>query len=355
MSDEVLAERPRRYTMHDTPAVVARIEGDLATALGEIRAADPGLRALVLSGGFSRGEGATVAGVPQNDYDFVAIRGLPRPREPYPRLRARLERLLGLHIDLARVALWRLPHVARRIFWYETALRGRTLWGPDYLDRIPVRAPHDIERTEGLRLLCNRAAGLLLSTGDPDPNARRLQASKALLGVLDAHLLARGEFRASQVERWRLYEALRTLGTDPPPIRGLEPWLAWAIRFKVEPEALPERDPHEAWSKAAEAVLEAVPVALRHAGLGSLDAYAERDGLVDRLVYLARSRLVPGHRWFVRHPTGHVRVATLRLLEASRDGDVPAAVARELFRPMARVNHQPPLRVLAALRAATLQ
>src|SRR5687768_12529079 len=179
------------YTVRDTPAIVARVERDLKRVIDTVRSADPGLRSLVLTGGFARGEGAVLNDTPQNDYDFVAIRGLRRPRVAYAKLQERLEAELGIHIDLAPVAAWRLRLVSRSVFWYETRHRGRVLWGEDLLPRIRIRSHDDLDRAEALRLLVNRAAGLLLVTDSPDDHARRIQAAKGLLAAMDAHLFAK--------------------------------------------------------------------------------------------------------------------------------------------------------------------
>lgn len=342
------------YTIHDSPAVVARIQGDLALIESAVRESDPALRSLVLTGGFARGEGSVLDGVPQNDYDLVALRGLGRPRVPYARLRTDLEARIGLHVDLAPVGAWRISWVKPSIFWYETALRGRVLWGENLLGRIPVRTAGAIQRTEGLRLLVNRAAGLLLVRDDGDAHALRLQASKAFLAVADAHLLARKDFAPSQKERWERLESLRMEGKAPANVEELAPWLEWAYRFKVDPGAAPQRDAEKAWKTAAKAILATVPVALRHAGLRTLDAYARRDGLLDHLVYFQRSRKVAGARRWVLHPAGRVRVATLRMLEASLDGELRPETSRRWLGDLAR-NGGPPLRLLQALRQATLQ
>jgi hypothetical protein len=349
------------YTVRDTREVVARIEGDLARVQDVVRQGDPGLRSLVLTGGFARGEGAVLDGRPQNDYDFVAIRGLRRPAVPYAQMAARLEDELGLHIDLAPVVAARLPFLSPSIFWYETALRGRVLWGEDLLGRIPIRDLGDVDPAEGLRLLVNRAAGLLLVTGSTDAHAHRIQASKGLLAALDARLLAVGEFPPSQSERWAAAERLRASDGDGRRVPraafgpGLDwRWTEWAFRFKVDPAAAPPCDADEAWRAARRAILDAVPTALRHAGLDNLDAYARRDRLVDRAVYLRRSAGIPQARRFASHPTGHVRVATLRLLEASPEASVAADDARACLGDVARSAHEP-LRLLDDLRQATLQ
>jgi hypothetical protein len=359
------------YTVADTPPIIQRIEGDLARVIATVRAGDRGLRSLVLTGGFARGEGAMLGGRPQNDYDFVALRGLRRPGVPYAEMAARLERELGLHIDLAPVSVARMPFLAPSIFWYETALRGRVLWGEDLLGRIGVREPADLDPAEGLRLLVNRAAGLLLVTrqglsaeeadgadgtpgADAVAHAYRIQAAKGLLAALDAHLLAADAFAPSQTERWAALAALRSEGRSPAAVEARRPWFEWAFRFKVEPAAAARRDAMEAWRTAREAILAAVPAALQHAGLPDLEAYALRDRLVDRAVYLRRSASIPQARRLAAHPTGQVRLGTLRLLEASPDGKVGPDAARKCLGAVTR-SADDPLLLLDALRHATLQ
>lgn len=342
------------YSRCDTPQLARRIQGDLDQVGRAVRKADPACRALVLTGGFARGEGTVAAGEPQNDYDLVAVRGWGRPRVPYAALRARLEARLGLHVDLAPVAAWRLRWTSPSIFWYETALRGRTLWGEELLHRIPTRTPADLDPGEGLRLLVNRAAGLLLCTEEPDAHKVRIQAAKALLAAGDAHLLARGLFPPSQAERWDVLERLRGAGEAPPATVRHWEWHDWAFRFKVDPDHAPSRDAPDAWRAAAEAILDAVPVALRHAGHPTLQAYGERDGVVDHLVYYRRSRAIDRARRLVRHPTGRVRVATLRLLADSLDGRICPEAAQRCLGEFTPAPH-PPVHLLDALRKATLQ
>jgi hypothetical protein len=342
------------FTVADTPPIRLRVQRDLDRVVDEVRAADPHLRALVLTGGFARGEGAMMDGRPQNDYDFVAIRGWGRPRRAYQDVRRLLERELRIHVDLATIPAWRLARVAPTIFWYETALRGRVLWGEELLDRIPIRTPRQLDRAEGLRLLVNRAAGLLLVTDTPEAHEHRIQAAKALLAALDAYMLAIGTFPPTQTERWDAYQRLYRARKAPRHLTQINAWLAWAYQFKVDPENAASRDPRIAWQIAANAILDSVPVALQHAAIRSLQDYARRDGFIDHLVYLVRANSVPGARRLVANPTGRVRVATLQLLQASLDGKVHAEAARTWLGPIARTTKEP-LRLLDGLRKATLQ
>lgn len=345
------------YTIRDTPEVVRRIEADLGLVLSEVRRADPSLRALVLTGGFARGEGSVRGGVPQNDYDLVALRGLAPPREPYAAVRARLEPRLGLHLDLQPVWAGRLRLAAPSIFWYETALRGRVLWGDRaLLSRIPTRRSADIAPAEGLRMLVNRAAGLLLAAPSGDGPLLRIQASKGLLAALDAHLLALGAFAPTQRERWVLLEDLLARGAAPPALAARRDWLAWAFRFKVDPDRTEGRAPREAWRAAGEAILDAVPTSLRAAGYASLAAYVADDSRAGNLLYRHRAGAVPGARRWVPHPTGRVRALTLAMLEEALrpgDGKTAAHLAGLLHAvPAGPRNH---IEALRRLRDATLQ
>lgn len=342
------------YTVRDTPEVVARVEADLAKIVRVVRRDDPHVRSIVLTGGFARGEGAMLDGAPQNDYDLVAVRGWGSPWVPYDQIRKQLELDLGLHIDLAPVHAWRLRWVGRSIFWYETARRGRVLWGEELLHRIRIQEPTQLKATEGLRLLVNRGAGLLLVTPVEDAHQYKIQAAKALLAAFDAHLLARGEFLPSQTERWHRFEALCAAGAAPRALVAQRAWFEWAYRFKVDPATAPAADHLDAWRTGARAILDTVPVALRHAGLRSLKDYERQDGWVDRVQYFRRASAVPGANPWVMHPTGRVRVATLRLLEASLDGVVRPEAAQRVLGPIATVDARP-LQTLENLRGATMQ
>ena len=313
------------YTCADSEAIQARLDHDLVHVVRAVRATDPHLRSLVLTGAFARGEGAVLNGVPQDDYELVAIRSLGTPRSPYARLRPELERALGLHIDLTTVSAWRLPWAPPSIFWYETALRGRTLWGDPLLGRLGVRDGRRIDPAEGARLLVNRAAGLLRVKDSADPHARRLQAANGLLEVLDSRLLGFGSFPPSRTERWARARQMHREKALPTDLLRLWPWLSWAFAFRLDPGNAPKVDPARAWTAAARAVLRGAPHAARHAGVPSLAPYGRLGG-----------------------------VPMLALLEASLRTTTPPVAARRRPVPLARVDARP-LRLLEILRRATGQ
>lgn len=302
------------YTVHEDPAIRTRIDRDMDRIVRTVQTGDPQLKALVLTGGFGRGEGTVINGEPQNDYDFVAIRRAGSSR-PYPEMAQELATRIGLPIDLHPVWAPRLPWVGRSIFWYETALRGRVLFGdPNILRRIRINHESRISRGEPMRLLANRAAGLLLAC-EPDDRAKSIQACKALLAVVDAHLLIHGTFPPTHVERWEIHQKMAKEDRLPPRLRGLSDVLTWAYLYKTNPALAPPMDASIAWLEAATAILESVPSALRYCGAKDLDEYAQKDTWGERLHYWLRGR---GDGPWMSHPSSQARVLTLQTLEAKQ-------------------------------------
>ena len=199
-------ELPFPFTERDTPALRRRIQGDLALVTERARSADPAYRALVLTGGFSRGEGTARADAPVNDYDMVVVRDLPG-EGPYPQLHHELSQELGIEVDLLPIWGWRLPRVGRKLFWLDARLGARVIDG-DPRALSGMRRFDQVDPGEVPRLLGNRAAGLLLAlpgAGEaPDAAQRDLQATKAVLAAMDAALLHAGHYAPTMRERLHL-------------------------------------------------------------------------------------------------------------------------------------------------------
>jgi hypothetical protein len=273
------------FTEHDTPALRARIQADLDLIAGEVARADPHLHALALTGGFARGEGTARDGRPVNDYDLIAIRRRPGGGARYRALAEDLTRRVGIEVDLLPIHRARLLRVQPKLFWLDARLGSRMLRGDERaLDALPPLAATDLPPIEGARLLANRAAGLLLALpahGPPlDP---ALQAAKAVLAAMDAHLLARGAYAA------RLRERLAMSAAHPDA-----PLFARAVEWKLRPHA-----PSVGWDEAAGALLRAVD---------ATGARGVRDGWTERAVHLLRARRVR------LHPSRAVRLAAWDIL-----------------------------------------
>lgn len=254
------------FTARDTPEIRARIARDLDDIARSVNAADPALRALVLTGGFSRGEGTARAGKPVNDYDLVAVRALGRGGARYRRVASALTQRLGIEVDLLPVSEGWWRRAPPKLFWLDVKLGARVLAGDaDVLDRLPAHDAADLPRIEIARLLANRAAGLLLALPDtPGRLDADAQAAKAVIAALDATLLDEGRYAPTLRER--------LAATHSHADHKL---FARAVAWKLD-EGAPV-----AWDEARAALLSAVD---------ATNARAVRDGWAERAVHALRAR-----------------------------------------------------------------
>lgn len=293
------------FTEADDPPARSRIERDLRHVVRRVAEADPHALALVLTGGFSRGEGTVRDGAPVNDYDLVAVRAHPGSG-PLGAIAHELSEDVGLEVDLMPVWHRRLPLVGRKLFWLDLRLGGRAIAGDGtVLARVRSFEAPDLHPRERARLLGNRAAGLLLAVppegGPHDAHQRDLQATKAVLAAMDARLLHRGLYAA------RLRDRL-ALAADAD-----RPLYETAVEWKLTGRA---RLPDDWWSLARDALLRAVDAT--HA------AYAA-DGPSEHAFHLLRARRP------ALHPSQRVRREAWLALKATSWPQLPAGFDRAAF------------------------
>jgi hypothetical protein len=236
--------KPRSFSACADPDAEARIAADLE-AVGNAAASElsPALVALLLVGGYARGEGGLVerggALVPYNDYDLVAVvRGRSKP---FRRRLAAVGRLwsarLEIDVDISPVGERALKRVPPTLFWLDVALGGaRQLIGaPAVLRGLRSIAARQVPLDEAGRLLANRAVGLALSNLEPEERdlRRARHVHKAVLACGDARLLAVARY-APTLER-RLAELERLRGA-PSVDDVLVDAFADAIRFRARPD-----------------------------------------------------------------------------------------------------------------------
>jgi hypothetical protein len=239
------APRAPRFTLGGEPAAEARVARDLE-AIGEAVAArlGPRLHALLLLGGYARGEGGVVAKAgelgPFNDYDLVVlVRGRARPlREPLRALGHALASRVGVDVDLFPLAEGDLSRVPPTLLWLDAALGGvRVVRGPaGAAGRIPRFTARRVPLDEAGRLLANRAAGLALSNLAPlagnEARAAR-HGHKAALACGDAILLACDRYRPTHAEK--LVELERLQGA-PRVDADLVAAYRDAVAFRARPD-----------------------------------------------------------------------------------------------------------------------
>jgi hypothetical protein len=234
-------------------AELAAITADVVAAVG------PSMEALVLGGGYGRGEGGVVLidGVehPYNDFDlFLFVK--PGAHVQVQALNARLEphaHRLGIHVDVSRpIRLAEIPNWPPALIWLDL-LEGHTvLAGPtDVLSsRAPAWLGRPLPSVEALRLLLNRGAGLLWAMRvvrnaepPPDPQFVRRNAYKAALALGDALLILHGGYRSVCTGRDALFQALADTN---PEVRALDvaDFHREGLAFKFHPD----QAPRDAWT-----------------------------------------------------------------------------------------------------------
>ena len=209
--------------MHFSKSADPRVERHISDALDGVRAslvASPesaGVRAVILGGGYGRGEGgATPDGMPYNDMDFFIVMN---GQNPSPGLRALVDGIsaewkkkLSIDFDFCCVkSLKALYKDADTLMIQELFAGGRVVFGDEHIfDNAPRRPFSELPWTEAARLLLNRGAGLLFArqrASDPaEADFVRRNLHKAALGCGDAILIVHHDYRGTGTER---LEALR--------------------------------------------------------------------------------------------------------------------------------------------------
>jgi len=245
-----------RYTLGGPDEVERRIDRDQQRVVEELNALPEarGIHALVLAGGYGRGEGgyryAGSTALPYNDYDyFVIVRGcgpreLRRLRGGLHALGERLGAEFGLEVDFAVLAAERLANLPPCLMYSELKWGHRVLLGDPHalagltsppVDRLPL--------AEFSRMMLNRGALLLMNAqelnGGAAVRARSCERflryfSKGLLAAGDARLAAAGRYHPSVEERSRRLHALDWSGSGRDHFLEL---YEFAVRIKLGGES----------------------------------------------------------------------------------------------------------------------
>ena len=224
---------------------LARLSDGLKGLLGD------NLHALILGGGYGRGEGGvvTVDGEdrPYNDLDLFLVVG-DKKRAARTEMGPVLEDAqarLGIEVDLSRpltvkdITRWR-PELR----WHDLLHGHVVVSGPEdiLLRNAPTSVTGRPATIESSRLMLNRGAGLLWSLRvirglEPAPDADFIRRNyfKTLLGIGDALLLVHGAYVSSYSRRLEAFEAL---ANRHPEISDLDLGGAYeaALEFRSRPD-----------------------------------------------------------------------------------------------------------------------
>ncbi|MBO4633327.1 MAG: hypothetical protein J5858_15530 [Lentisphaeria bacterium] len=303
-----------RYTPVPDPAIETVLKSAIEGIAGEIETLHlPKLRAVVLGGGYGRGEGGVRhtpdGGKPYNDLDLFVFsedadpgeaaridRSLKKLAEPW-------EKKLGIAVDFGPVKnLDSLKSVSHTLMFQELLRGWQPVWGHAELEQwIPALEASDLPYSEAVRLLLNRGMGLVLAgdflkgkKDDADFIVRNM--NKAVLGGADAQLIASGNYRWSGRDRVTAF-ADHVRREKLPAEYAV--FYEKAFRWKLEPEPVLPADPAGAWGKCRSFFMDSVCLC---AGVSPGSSAPEiADGLHHR-VNRERS-LKNALRWLVRSKT----------------------------------------------------
>ncbi len=163
-----------KYSIRGSDAFDARLDHDFDRVSRALVESEVGslCRALVLIGGYGRGEGTPLIvdgrQEPFNDYDFVVV-SIPMSRRRREAVQGRLRLLeqqlsrdLGLPVDLQLYPANSLPCAEFSLLNVEMKFGHKVVWGdPDILRAMPNYPSDQIPLSEGTRLLLNRGKLLL--------------------------------------------------------------------------------------------------------------------------------------------------------------------------------------------------
>lgn len=231
--------------LHET---LSRLASEVQGAMGET------LVALVLGGGYGRGEGGVLVvdgkEHPYNDLDFTLIvrRKAGVPWELLREISRNYGHSLGIHVDFSRpLTLGDVRSWPRWLMWYDLLNGHMVLLGPpDVIEKnAPSRLREPLPLIEATRLLLNRGAGLLWALRvvrkveeAPDRDFVRRNYYKCALALGDALLIAYRRFASPYLGRDR---RLRQIEEEHPAVKafGLDTLYGDALRFKFRPADCP--------------------------------------------------------------------------------------------------------------------
>src|SRR5688572_29222560 len=212
------------------------------------------IHALVLGGGYGRGEGGVLktpgGDKPYNDLEFYIIHTTSDlfAEKLYGakihHVAEELTGLAGIEVEFKLLSLDKLRRSPVTMFYYDLVAGHRQIYGTEswLAGCDQQRAAHRIPLYEATRLLMNRCSGLLysqeklsraeFSPADADFVGRNLAKAKLALG--DVFLAMRGQYHSSCRER---HKRLRKLEAENAlqHFESIIPLLAEGVEFKLHP------------------------------------------------------------------------------------------------------------------------
>ncbi|MEM4283842.1 MAG: alkaline phosphatase family protein [Candidatus Caldarchaeum sp.] len=234
-----------RYTQTLLPHADTVIERHLDLIATEIQKACPDMTALLLVGGFGRGEGGVYQDEdgqirPVNDFDLIAL-GTQSNLKPFGQA---LAAHIGIdYVDIVTLKAYQPSESSPSLFDFDCVYGSQLLWGsPETLAWLPKYAPAQIPLAEGVKLLFNRIAGLLIGLKDFGKHKSLNEAQrkflsnqiiKALIAIGDWYLLEWADYNTLYALRRERFASLASAYGLPS---GSIEHVQQAYSFKIAPD-----------------------------------------------------------------------------------------------------------------------
>lgn len=260
-----------RFTVDGSDVLEKQIASDMDMVRASVLAAveEGELAALVLGGGYGRGEGGVYAVEGEervyNDYDFfVIVPYTSRQRRSalsakLLEVKAAIEPSFGIHVDFSPpMPLATLGSLPYEVMYMEAREGHHVLIGAeDVFSALPTYDPARPPLEECARLFMNRGIGIFLAgktisqrgplnTEDHEFAVRNIY--KAMMAMGDSVLYLRGDYSPSYVERRTRFAAQDLTGV--PGGERLREVCGASLDFKMRPcHAIPGGASLEAWHR----------------------------------------------------------------------------------------------------------
>lgn len=246
------------WQLSASPALNVRLSAELVAITAATRATlGENLEALILGGGYGRGEGGVVnvdgIDAPYNDLDLtIVVRQKPHDlSEVLHALAHPCSARLGIDVEYSRpLTVHDIRYWPAWLVWHDLLNGHIVLDGP--ADILTANAPASVKAPppaiEGTRLLLNRGAGLLwamrVARGldpAPDPDFIRRNYYKCQLALGDALLILTRRYATPYIGRDARVAAMAAAEPAIAAFDLLDRY-ADALAFKFRPDAVPVGD-----------------------------------------------------------------------------------------------------------------
>lgn len=206
-----------KLTLHNQDDINRDIRQDLDHIINSIAAGNVEYSSIYLIGAFGRGEGTVKFDGKRwravNDYDLLII--APNCEKIAPSLKSlstKLAQSLEVDfVDFGCVQRESLPHLECTILNYDFKYGSKLLAGEEVLSEIPQFRRQAIAPYEILRLICNRAAGLLSAYLPENADSQHYYANqcmKACVAVGDAAVYLVWGYHHLYERRFEMFRSL---------------------------------------------------------------------------------------------------------------------------------------------------